>query len=253
MKKNLKILIVDDDKYLAKTLKDILIIKGYNAECVFSGAEAIEKVTTNNFDFVLTDIRMPDMTGVELHKRVKEKCPQIPVILITAYSSDDIVKEAIDNGAITVLTKPLDIDLLLEFFSSIRREHTIVIIDDDPEFCNMFIEILKKHDFNVKEVCHQSDIIDKLTTKNKVIFLDIKLGDIDGIDILKKVKKTYPDLPVVMITSYHSDEKDEIKKAVTIGAYSCIYNPFKVDELIDLITGICREEMRKVFKKSSTK
>ena len=122
MKDQLRILIVDDDRRMARTLTDILKVKGYEAEMAHSGPEALEKVEKGHFDCILSDIKMPEVNGVELYRAIKEIDADLPVVLMTAYSHDKLVNEGLKEGAIAVMTKPLDINALLSFFSALRKE-----------------------------------------------------------------------------------------------------------------------------------
>ena len=70
MSEKLRILIVDDDRRMANTLLDIFKVKGYLAEAAYSGAEALEKVEEGHFDSVLTDLKMPEMNGVDLYRAI---------------------------------------------------------------------------------------------------------------------------------------------------------------------------------------
>ena len=149
--KKINILIVDDDRRMAKTLVDILTVKGFYAVAAYDGTEAIEMVKKTNFDCVLTDIRMPKINGIELFKKIKSINPSLPVILMTAYATHGLVDEGIKEGAIGVLTKPLDINLLLSFFASIEKEQAIVIIDDDPEFNKTIGDILSSRGYDIKK------------------------------------------------------------------------------------------------------
>jgi CheY-like chemotaxis protein len=72
----------------------------------------------------LSDIRLPDINGVELYKAIKKIHPELPVMLMTAYSTDTLVNEGLAEGIVVVLTKPLDIPELLAYFSSLRQEHS---------------------------------------------------------------------------------------------------------------------------------
>ena len=150
MTKKMRLLIVDDDLKMAKTLQDIFTVKGHAAEAVHSGYEAIDRVVETQFDCVLTDIKMPDMNGVELCKALKKAQPDIPVVLMTAYATDDLVKQGLEEGAVAALTKPLDIEALLSYFSLLRKELVIAIVDNDPRFCKTLGDILRVRNFIVK-------------------------------------------------------------------------------------------------------
>jgi len=109
MKSKLRVLIVDDDKGSRETLADIFEAKGYESEKAKDGYEAIEKFKKKKFDFVIMDIKMPGMSGVEACRKIYE-IGKTKIILITAYALDNEMLEAVKRGAITVLHKPLDIE-----------------------------------------------------------------------------------------------------------------------------------------------
>ena len=116
MNKTLRILIVDDDCSMTRTLSDILRFTGYDTEIAHSGAEALEKLDLS-FDYIISDIKMPDMNGVELCRAIKARQPETPVILMTAYSADSLIQEGLAAGVLSILTKPLDIEKLLKLLT----------------------------------------------------------------------------------------------------------------------------------------
>jgi DNA-binding NtrC family response regulator len=107
------ILIVDDNPSIARTLMDILDIKGYNVYSASSGVEALQIIEFKDVDILLTDVRMPEMDGVTLYKYARKTHPDMMTILMTAYAEDDIIQQGMKEGIKNVLTKPLDIDFLL--------------------------------------------------------------------------------------------------------------------------------------------
>ena len=117
----LSILVVDDNPSMAKTLADILDVKGFEVHTAYSGAEALEILRNNSIDVLLTDVKMPDMNGVELYLETKKTRPALTTILMTAYAADDIIQQGMAEGIKTVLTKPVDIDFLLSLFSAIEK------------------------------------------------------------------------------------------------------------------------------------
>src|SRR5512140_2481286 len=123
----LNILIVDDDKRMTRTLSDILRLAEHEVVEASSAIEALEKVKAQSFDCVLTDIRMPEMDGVELNRKLREIQPGLPVVLMTAYAADTLTRQGLDDGVVGVLDKPLDINNLLSFLGSMGRNRTIVL------------------------------------------------------------------------------------------------------------------------------
>jgi CheY-like chemotaxis protein len=121
MNDKLCILVVDDNHDMALSLVDIFRLKGYAVEAAYSGYEALEKVAQYKLDCVLSDIKMPGINGIELCRAIKAARPDLPVVLMTSSSSHGLVREGLKEGATAVLPKPLDIDLLLTFFSSLGK------------------------------------------------------------------------------------------------------------------------------------
>jgi CheY-like chemotaxis protein len=124
MSKSTSILVVDDNPSMTKTLADILDVKGYEVHAAYSGAEALKILRNKRVDILLTDVIMPDMDGVALFRETKKIRPNLITFLMTAYAADDIIQQGMAEGIKTVLTKPLDIDLLLSLFSAARSFFT---------------------------------------------------------------------------------------------------------------------------------
>ncbi len=250
--KTQNILVVDDDRRMANTLSDILNVKGYNTEVAYSGRGAIMKVESGSFDCIIADVKMPDINGVKFYKTIKVRKPDIPVVLMTAYSTDRLVKEGLDAGVVATLTKPLNINLILYFLSMLKKENTIVIVDDDPKFTKTLAGILEKRRFIVIEVTDISNLDDNLVQNNKVILLDMKLGSVNGLDVLKDIKKKHPDMPVILITGYGKEMSQSIKKALGWGAYTCLYKPIHIDKLLEVLSEVKKKKLGKILGRSFT-
>jgi two-component system response regulator HydG len=121
MKEIATILVVDDNPSMAKTLADIMSVKGFEVYAANSGLEALAIMQSQPIDILLTDVIMPDMNGVELYRKTRKSFPKLTTILMTAYAADDIIDQGLAEGIKTVLTKPLDIDFLLVVFSAYKR------------------------------------------------------------------------------------------------------------------------------------
>ncbi len=247
MSKKIRILVVDDDRRMVKTLVDILKVKGHEAEGANSGYEAQEKLAKRNFDCVLADIKMPQMNGVELYRAIEATQPDLPVVLMTAYFTDKLVDEGLADGAIASLTKPLDINLLLGFFSFLQKERSIVIVDDDPKFCRMLGDILRARSFKVIQVTDPHDVVGKIKADGQVVLLDMKLNKISGLDVLKQLRKQHPALPVILVTGYRAEMEQAIEAALKIKAYTCLYKPFEIEELLQVMTEIHHQELGRVL------
>ncbi|MEO0292791.1 MAG: sigma-54 dependent transcriptional regulator [candidate division WOR-3 bacterium] len=109
----INILLIEDEANQRELLRKILLKEGYFVEEASKGEEAISIFGKGYFDLVLLDRKLPDLSGIEVLKKVKEMNPLIPVIIITAFAEVDNAVEAMKEGAFDYLTKPIDVDELI--------------------------------------------------------------------------------------------------------------------------------------------
>src|SRR5438477_3675966 len=107
-----KILVVDDEPSILRLLQEALTQWGYSVKCASSGTEAVDAVRGEMFDAVITDIRMPEMSGLELLKEVKRQDESIEIVMMTGYPTIASAVEALKEGAYDYLSKPLILDEL---------------------------------------------------------------------------------------------------------------------------------------------
>ncbi len=108
-----KILVIDDQRGIRGTLKDILEMEGHAVELAEDGKQGVEMFTADNFDLVLTDIKMPNMDGIEVLDKVLQAKPDCPVVMISGHGNIDTAVECIKKGAYDFIEKPLDLNRLL--------------------------------------------------------------------------------------------------------------------------------------------
>ncbi len=108
-----KILVVDDEQAIRKTLKEILEYEKHSVDLAKDGFEAVEKAKKNQYDLVLLDIKMPKMDGIEVLEELQKINPELPVVIITGHGTVDTAVEALKKGAYDFLEKPLDLNRLL--------------------------------------------------------------------------------------------------------------------------------------------
>ncbi|MDR2449959.1 MAG: sigma-54 dependent transcriptional regulator [Prevotellaceae bacterium] len=109
----MKILVVDDEKSIRNTMKNILEYEGYEVVLAEKGENALAAVEDDNFDVIFCDIKMPEMDGIEILDKLQEKHPEIPVIMISGHGTIDAVVECIKKGAYDFIEKPLDLNRIL--------------------------------------------------------------------------------------------------------------------------------------------
>lgn len=109
-----KILIVDDEVKMCFTLTKLFELSNYSVAIAHNGLEALDKIDSFQPHCILLDIRMPQMNGVEVLKKVKQEHPEIVVIMTTAMATEESQEECLNAGAAEYLIKPIDFKTLLE-------------------------------------------------------------------------------------------------------------------------------------------
>ncbi|MDP7530207.1 MAG: sigma-54 dependent transcriptional regulator [Candidatus Scalindua sp.] len=122
-----RILLVDDDKNTANGLRKILLQDGYDTSCTYTGKEASNLIETEHFDIVITDMKLPDISGFSIIEKVKKKDIDIAVVMITAFSSIQTAIDAMKKGADDYLTKPVNIEELELILKKIWEKRLLII------------------------------------------------------------------------------------------------------------------------------
>ncbi len=120
-----KVLVVDDEDVIRRGICRVMEGRGYQAEAAESGYGAVEKLQKTPFSIVITDLKMPGMDGIEVLKAIKILQPEVPVIIITGYSTVDTAVEAMKNGAFDYIAKPFTPDQMIEMVEKALEQKTV--------------------------------------------------------------------------------------------------------------------------------
>jgi DNA-binding NtrC family response regulator len=168
----MKILVVDDEVLIRDMVqRGLTQIGGYLVEVAQNGQEAIEKIEKDIFDLILTDLMMPEMSGMELLKLIKGTRPELMVIMMTAYGSIETAVEAMRVGANDYITKPVDINELLIHISKAQKENTLL-----KENKLLRTEVRRKFEFSniigkSKKMQEVFSLIEKVAPSNSTVVI----------------------------------------------------------------------------------
>ena len=248
MKERTRILIVDDDVNFTESTVDLLNEKGFVCEGVNSGPEGIEKAKQKFFDFILMDIKMPVMNGVETFREVKKISPETVVIMITAFRVDDLIKDALREGAYGVVYKPIDINKITKLIERSEKGGALVMVaDDDSNTCQTLKDNLEEYGYVVTTVLDGEEAVKMARERPQdIIFLDVRIPPLNGLVIYLDIKKINPDIKVVMMTAYKVEMKDVVDEALKYGALACLYKPFNMSDILSLLEDIVEKKRKKV-------
>jgi two-component system response regulator HydG len=238
------ILVVDDLRSMRLTLGGILEDKGHNVVTVENGYQAIEAVRKTHFNVIFMDIKMPGINGVQTFREVKKIDPKAVVIMMTAYSVEDLVKEAMEEGAYAIVSKPFDIDKVISIIDELLQEKILILVVDDQFADRETLKvILEGKGYRVATAKDGTEAIQMVKGGHyDIIFLDIRMPDMNGVETFERVKRIDPRAAVIMMTGYTDEELME--RAISHGAYTCIHKPFDMEKLTAMVEKIAQEKKK---------
>lgn len=233
------ILVVDDNQDLLETFAMILKRRGFCVETAENGASAVDKFREQTFDVTLMDIVMPEMNGVEAFRKIKEMEPGAPVILMTAYSDEDLIETARTEGVNHIINKPIRIDQLIDLITRTASGEPILVVDDDSDIRDTLTKILKLEGHDVITAGSGEEAVAIVSRQRcRMAFIDVKLPNIDGLETFLRLKEMNPNLLTVMMTGFRNEVRDALDKAQESSGVSCLYKPFDPADAAELVKQI---------------
>ncbi len=107
-----RIMIIEDDEEMRSLLKDFFKEEGIETDSASNGSDALLELSKDHFDLIITDIRMPGLTGLDILPRIRRLKPETPIIVMTGYGSDDVRRRSLERGATVYLEKPIPLSKL---------------------------------------------------------------------------------------------------------------------------------------------
>jgi DNA-binding NtrC family response regulator len=241
MPNDIKILVVDDDPYLLDLLIETLQTIGYDSIAAGGAKEALELLQSTTVHLIITDIKMPGMSGIEFAQVVKKDYPDIPVIFITGVFNSSIVQM---NDSAGFLAKPFRIGQLEELIHiAIRKSSdqdssedadTILVVDDDNSFRFMLMETLKLAGYSVVGAANGTEALTLLERGGiGTVITDMKMPEVDGISLVKLIKNNWPSIPVIFVTAYIHAEDALMESEVMTDGF--LMKPFRMESITKIL------------------
>ncbi|MGY5854727.1 MAG: response regulator [Candidatus Thorarchaeota archaeon] len=237
------IMIVDDNVNLSKMMARILKMKGFEVTVTNGGHQAVETaIETPTIDIVFMDIKMPDINGVEAYKRLKRFLPDTRVVMMTAYAVEELIQDALHEGAYGVLYKPVNFDEVVSLIGKLMEETgeaSILVVDDEDGIRTTFEKTLTKKGHSVKTASSGEEAV-KLAEDNPfdILFIDMKLPGIDGLDTYLSIKLIRPNAVAIIVTGHALDMTNRVERLMLSSAYSCLRKPVDMAQVFGVLDEI---------------
>lgn len=195
-------LLVDDNLAFAENLAEILRDAGAEVAIAENGARALDLARATRFEALVTDMRMPVMTGASLVREVRRVDPGLPAIVVTAYTGENDLLAAREEGLLAVLPKPAPIDRLVALLEAARRDGLVAVVDDDSALADNLAEALRDRGFSAVTARSLAEMDRLGGVKPFMALVDLRLpGSPDG-TALQRLLERSPELPVLVMSAH---------------------------------------------------
>ncbi len=226
-------LFVDDNLAFAENLAEIVRDAGHEVMVAESGWQALGLARRTRFDALVTDMRMPVMSGAKLVHEIRSVDPGLPAIVITAYTGESDLLAAREEGLLAVLPKPVPIERLMTLLAGARRNGLVALVEDDSALADNLTEALRDRGFSSVTARSVAESERLGGVKPFVALVDLRMpGGPDGA-ALHRLLERIPELPV-LVMSAHPDALEQASWPVAFP------KPFKTGEVLAAVEKLWR-------------
>lgn len=229
-----RVLIVDDDRDHAESLADVIEMRGHMTQLAYSGEEAIGYFRADDFDFVLLDVKLPGINGVDTFLELRKIRPAAQVMMMTGYSVEQLVAQAIDGGALGVLHKPFAATQILELLNKVKQPGRVLVADGDPDFVAGIVPILEGAGYDVDVATTGAEALAKMTGEHiDCLLLNLRLPVLSGADLYARLVEAGRTVPIVLMTGGQEDAEHDAR----LRSRTCdvLFKPFDPSALLAAI------------------
>lgn len=201
------ILVVDDNVSLAENVAEILGEAGHPAEVVTSAEAALERARQGNVLAVLTDYRLPGMSGAELIVALRREGIGVPVAVMSAYTDTAMVQRAELSGALDVMPKPIDMARLMRVVAAFGGRADVLVVDDNVSLAQNLAEAFRSKGLLPVVVYTARDAL--VQGRARAALIDFRLPDRSGLDLAKQLRARDPSIQIRLVSAY----LDELRAA----------------------------------------
>jgi two-component system response regulator HydG len=246
--KALSIFIVDDDQDFAESLADILSDAGHRVELCFDGESAVQTFRGKEFDITFMDVKLPGKNGVESFFEIRRIHPQARVVMMTAYSVEQLIAQAVEHGALGVLRKPFDTGRMLSMLEDVKPDGVILVADDDPDFADGLRQLIAEKGYKtVVARTGQEALSTILADGIDILVLDLRLPVLNGLEVYLELKRRNRALPTIIVTGYPLEEAEAVNQLREMSVAGCLVKPFDPHRLLDIIRLIEDEQFQNIW------
>ncbi len=237
--KPLRIFVVDDHKDIADGLADVLRMHGHEVEVAYNGQQAIRIFREKEFDISFMDVMMPGMNGVESFMEIRKIRPAAKVIMMTGYSVEQLLDQAVQEGACGILHKPININDVLDAMDRIQSKGMVLIADDDPEFSGAIKDVLMNDGYKVCVARTGGEALKTVMSGGvDYLVLDLNMPVISGLEVYLQLQNRGKDIPTIIVTGQAKENAEALDAFRSLAVTGILTKPFDTGSLLQQLGSI---------------
>jgi CheY-like chemotaxis protein len=235
----LRILVVDDDEDHARSLAELFEMEGHLPQLAFNGKDAVEAFRSGDFDLAFMDVMMPGMNGVESFLEIRKIRPEARVYMMTGYSVEQLLRQAMDQGAMGVISKPVNTKAILEALDGVEPAGTVLVAENDADFGPLLRDLIRASGRKCELATDGQQALDMAMNGTVgVLILDLKMPLIGGIDVCRRLRQAGRVIPTIIITGNGPDHADTLAAIQDVAVSGILNKPFDPALLIQRLEGL---------------
>lgn len=234
----MKMLLVDDEPGLRMTLAANFELEGFEVVAVPDAESALARARLEPFDVVLSDIRMPGMSGVDLFEQLKPIRPGLPVILMTGFAAEDKVRHAVDHGAYAILDKPFNFPAAARTVMRAASASAVLVIDDNSADAEAMSSMLQAAGVRVNTAHSGEEAVQMVKSGTiDLCIMDLVMPGLSGKELMDQLTQKVPEGVNIIGVSGHTVPA-LMTELASAGASGFLRKPFAPLDLVRLIAKV---------------
>jgi DNA-binding response OmpR family regulator len=226
--------VVDDDEDNAYSLAELFEMEGHQVKVVHDGEAAISSFRETRFDVAFMDVMMPGKNGVESFLEIKKHTPDARVYMMTGFSVEQLLQQAVENGAMGVISKPVDIGKVLSVLKDIKPGGIVLVAEDDPDFGPQLKTMIERAGHPCDLARDGKEALQRVMSGGiDILILDLKMPLINGVEVYSELKRAGRTVPTIIITGSGAEYRDTFEALQDVCVTGILNKPFDPKVLLE--------------------
>ncbi len=250
------VLVVDDEQIICDLFKTVLSHAGYEVFTASTGRDGLVQFQRRRPQLTLLDLRMPEMNGIEVLKDIRKLDPQANVMILTAWASDALERQARQLGVTDFLSKRMTLDVVMASLERMQQRQdktatakapvaeaaapppppppppsaSILVVDDEQEICDMLMKAISPLGYRVRTASSGAEALALVEQeKPALIILDMHMPEMNGVGVLRGLQARKSTSGVILLTG--SQDEKLMTEALDLGVVDIIGKPVSMERL----------------------